>query len=109
MSSEAERRRVARQRTLLGAKFVSEQPALTIDCTIRDFTEHGARIVFPALVAVPVHGWLVDVQAGLGYECQTIWRVAGMRGVKFLRTLDIRTPQPGWLNHLHRLWLVGSA
>ena len=107
LSGEGERRETRRQRSLLGARFVSEHPSLTIGCTIRDLTESGALIVFPPLVAVPSRGWLVDPRTGVAYDTVAAWHAGARRGVKFLGQLDVTKPQAGWLNHLHRLWLVG--
>ena len=108
MLAERDRRQAARRRSLLRAKFVSDHPPMTIDCAIRDLTRYGARVVFPASVVAPARGWLINVAAGAAHETVAIWRAGGLRGVKFVRTVDVTRPQPGPLNQLHRLWLEAA-
>ncbi len=105
----SERRRRARQRALLNGKFVFEHPAMTVDCTIRDLTDLGARVVVGPGVIVPRLGWLINVRDGAAHRCEVIWRAGGLIGVKFVETINVRRPMLGPLNHLHRLWMASAG
>ncbi len=102
----ADRRRRARQRTLLTGKFVCEHPNMTVDCTIRDITEFGARVVVGPGVVVPRRGWLINVREGSAHQVDVVWRAGGLLGVTYVDTIDVRSPLSPSLNHLHRLWVA---
>ena len=95
-----------RRRALLSGKFVVDHPPLSIDCVIRDLTDAGARLVLGQNVICRPRGWLINLQAGSAHDAIVIWRAAGLLGVKFIETVDVRMPTPGALDRLHQLWLA---
>jgi hypothetical protein len=99
------RRKVSRPRVLLGGKLVYGQWDLTADCTIRDLTDSGARIRLrsDALIHDPV--WLINLSTGIAYGGAVVWRKSPDLGLRFERSLDLRTPITGPLHHLRRLWI----
>lgn len=106
MPPATERRRIARQRALLSGKFVFEHPSMTVDCTIRDLTEFGARVVVGQGVVVPRRGWLINVRDGSAHESIVVWRAGGLLGVSFHETINVRVAIPAPHGHLHRLWMA---
>jgi len=49
----AERRRAQRQKSFLRGCVYFNKRTRSLDCLIRDFSEHGARIIFSENVSVP--------------------------------------------------------
>ena len=48
-----ERRQHARSRTLIGAQIIFNQRRSTLDCTVRNLSEHGALLVLSDAVSTP--------------------------------------------------------
>jgi len=101
-----ERRRIARPRALLRGLFVFEQPAITVECTIRDLTQFGARVVVPPGVVVPRQGWLIDIRDGRAHDTSVVWRASGLLGVSFGETVNLRSLDLGRRRRLRQLWLA---
>ena len=78
-----ERRRSTRSRSLLGARIVFNNRASTLDCTVRNISEQGARLVLGAAVAVPDEFDLVISQKERTHRCRIAWRTANEIGVAF--------------------------
>ena len=99
-----DRRRRVRQRALLSGKFVCDHPVMSVDCTIRDITEFGARVVVGPGVVVPRRGWLINVREGSAHQVDVVWRAGGLLGLRYGETIDVRRPGSPRLKHLHHLW-----
>jgi len=82
---------------------------MSFDCTIRDLSDNGARVLFRGLDAIPSKGWLINISGGRAHACETVWRAGRLRGLKFTQTLDVTRAHPDALNHLHRLWVEAAA
>lgn len=92
-------------RVLLTGKLVIGQPPVSVNCMIRDLTDHGARVVLAPNVVAPSRGWLINLRTGLAHDSVVAWRAAGLLGLDFIETIDLTGPIPGSLDHLHRLWV----
>jgi hypothetical protein len=79
-----ERRKADRSKSLLGARVVFHNRASTIDCTIRNISKAGGRLVFGAAVQVPDEFDLVIHQRGEAHRCRVAWRNASEVGVAFV-------------------------
>jgi len=79
----AERRRVARHRTLKSGKIVVQPYASVFDCTVRNLSPHGALLVVASLVAIPERFDLVLEATGEQHPCRVIWRGEDRLGVEF--------------------------
>lgn len=79
-----ERRRSTRSRSLLGARIVFNNRTSTLDCTVRNVSDEGARLVLGAAVAVPDEFDLVISQKERTHRCRIAWRNANEIGVAFL-------------------------
>lgn len=78
-----ERRRSARNRTLIGGKVIFNQRQSTLDCTVRNLSEDGALLVFPNSVVVPE---LFELYFPLKRESRMVrsrWRDSERIGVSF--------------------------
>jgi hypothetical protein len=72
-----------RQRTLKSGKIVFAGGSFSIDCTIRNLSETGARLQVPTTVAIPDKFTLVDAHGGTRREVSVAWRKDDLVGVRF--------------------------
>jgi hypothetical protein len=82
---------------------------MTVECTIRDLTEFGARVVAPPNIVVPRRGWLINIRDGRAYEISVVWRAGGLIGVSFTEHFNLRSPVLGPRGHLRDLWLAAGG
>ena len=79
----AHRRKTVRQKTLIGAKVVFNDMMSVFDCTIRDLSEHGARVKLNAPVQVPPV-FMLRFSDGRIRQCKVRRRNALELGIEFL-------------------------
>ena len=72
-----------RQRVLKSGKIVFAGGSISVDCTIRNLSEAGARLQIPTTVAIPDRFTLVDAHARTRREATVIWRKGDQIGVRF--------------------------
>jgi hypothetical protein len=72
-----------RQRVLKSGKIVFAGGSFSIDCTIRNLSDTGARLQVPTTVAIPDKFTLVDVQTGNRRDAKVVWRKNDLMGVHF--------------------------
>jgi hypothetical protein len=81
--SGSDKRRHARRKVLKGAKVFFNEGKSVYDCTARDWSESGARLVFPELTLLPKF-FILHLSDGSDYICKVV-RVDGtVVGVKFV-------------------------
>lgn len=78
-----ERRKVARRRVLKEGKIAFADGLRVLDCTIRDMSEEGARVLISNTVGLPDTFQLYEKSSGLLYPCSIVWRQANSIGVHF--------------------------
>ncbi len=78
-----ERRATPRQRTLKGARIVINDGFSTFDCTVRNLSGLGAKLVVASIVGIPQRFDLA-LSDGRRFSCEMIWHREGEIGVKFL-------------------------
>jgi hypothetical protein len=100
-----ERRRSLRPRVLLGGKLVYGGSHFSVDCTIRDMTDSGARARLGANNYIENEVWLINLHGGVAYHSVVAWRRPPELGLCFLREIDLKQPVAGEHHHLRRLWL----
>ena len=72
-----------RTRTLLQARIDFNGGLTTIECTVRDLSETGARLEVPASVALPARFQLSVPKLGRKYQAYTKWQRSGFVGIAF--------------------------
>lgn len=77
--SSADRRR----RTLLSAKIVYNDKKSILNCTVRNLSEHGARLIFGVTPMCP-NTFELDLGGGRVHPCRIAYRVGPIMGVRFL-------------------------
>jgi hypothetical protein len=78
-----EKRRSQRQRVLKSGKIVFANGSFSIDCTVRNLSEKGARLQVPTTVAIPDRFVLVDGHGGARRAAKVTWRKGDLMGIEF--------------------------
>jgi hypothetical protein len=78
-----DRRKDHRNRTLKGGRIVTNDGHSTFDCTIRNLSEDGAKLIVASIIGIPQHFDLVLLD-GRHFRCETIWHTETEIGAKFL-------------------------
>ena len=108
-AGEEEHRRSARRRVLLGGKLVFGPTDITLDCTIRDLSEKGARVRIASPVPLPDTVWLIELRNGLAFESHVAWRRVPEFGLEFRKVHDLSTTDRPELWMMKRIWVENSA
>jgi hypothetical protein len=78
-----ERRQQPRQRVLKGAVIFFNKGRSSVDCTVRNLTKIGARVVLESTNLVPDQFEVLVKQEKRLYSAETIWRDSTDIGVRF--------------------------
>ena len=80
----AERRRSPRKTCTLGGRLFYGLAGLSIDCIIRDISEHGARVAVPSAAwKAPKEIHLLSLREGKVYSGQVVWNRGRYLGLNF--------------------------
>ncbi len=82
-ADNAERCIARRQRLLKDGKTVFNQLGSVVDCTIRDFSETGAKLMCKDWRAVPAEFSLVTLTDGQIRDARVKWRHSSLIGIEF--------------------------
>ncbi len=91
-SGGSEQRAAHRQRALKAAKVVLSDWT-TIDCTLRDLSDEGARLVFAAATSLPEEFRLMIVAAGTIRKVRLLWQRGLSAGVAFAGPEEAAPPR----------------
>jgi hypothetical protein len=100
-----DRRDAHRSRVLLGGKLLYGDMAYSLDCTIRDLSDSGARVRVAGDPHIGGPVWLINNRAGTAHRGSVLWRSSNELGLQFAEEIDLKQPITGALHHLRRLWL----
>ena len=78
-----ERRKEPRARALKCAKIVFNNRFSTIDCTVRNLSAHGAKLVVGTQIGIPDTFELSLPMDGSNRTCKVVWRKEDELGVEF--------------------------
>ena len=92
MADLAEVRRDERVRAFLRARIIFNNQHPSIECTIKNISSKGAKIVLSEALAIPSEFTLDVPQKGRTYRARMVWRGAGAVGVQFLEA-NAETPE----------------
>ena len=95
-----DRRVLERVPTALRGKVFPGQ----VDCTIADFSKHGARLRFAQPPQIGDSVIVVVWSSGVAFEAVTRWRSRTEVGVQFISSRDLRRPAPPHLVEIQALW-----
>lgn len=83
VESGIDKRRHPRRKMLKGAKAVFHDGNSLFDCQVRDWSESGARLVFPELTPLPKI-FILRLLDGTEYPCEVVRADGVVLGVRFL-------------------------
>src|SRR5258708_37183611 len=96
----AERRSAARKKSFLQGRIFFNHRRTSVDCLIRDFCEHGARLTFTSMIATPDVVELDIPNKDESYRAKVQWRNANEIGLGSEHAASPRlvpdSPPPGW-------------
>jgi hypothetical protein len=103
-----ERRAVSRQKAFLQGRIFFNNRRTSVDCLIRDISEHGARLKFAGTTVTPDVVELHIPAKEESYRAKVIWRNADEIGVTFngderSPSLASGTPSADWSPRIHKL------
>jgi PilZ domain len=78
-----DKRKTPRRRVLKEGKIVFADAMRVIDCTIRDMSDEGARLLIANTVGVPDSFLLYEKSAQTLHPATVVWRQSNALGVKF--------------------------
>lgn len=78
-----EKRKTPRRRVLKEGKIVFADGMRVFDCTIRDMSEDGARLLIANTVGLPDSFQLYEKSSGMLYPARVAWRQPNSIGVAF--------------------------
>jgi len=105
----ADRRPSPRMRVLLAGIVVYGDGAYSFDCTFRNLSATGARIVMGKTVQFPSEFFLINVRDRVAYDCKLAWNKGGEVGVNFKATISLPAITDPALAYLKNLWLAKAA
>lgn len=79
-----EKRKFQRRRVLKRGKVLFQDHTSLLDCTIRDLSEGGARLIIDHAITLPAEFRLVNVSDGETRDVRVAWRRGDQVGVGFL-------------------------
>ena len=100
-----ERRPVRRRRVLLGGIVSYAQGEQSFECTIRDITDAGARLLTRDR-QFPVDFFLINVRDRVAHNARVIWSKGPEVGVTFHNTFRLADITDPALSYLADLWLA---
>jgi hypothetical protein len=80
-----EKRRHPRHKVLKGAKAFFNEGKSLYDCQVRDWSESGAKLIFPELTPLPKH-FVLRLSDGSDYACEVVRADGVVIGVRFAGT-----------------------
>jgi hypothetical protein len=78
-----DQRKIHRSRTLKGGRIVTNDGHSTFDCTIRNLSDDGAKLVVTSIIGLPKR-FALSLQDGRQFNCETVWHTETEIGVKFI-------------------------
>jgi hypothetical protein len=82
MNAQKERS-TARGRVFKGAKITFRRRTATIDCTVRDISDGGARLLLASVVGIP-DSFELTIPGEPVRQCRLVWRKSEQIGVAFV-------------------------
>jgi hypothetical protein len=83
MAAMTERRTASRKKSFLQGRIFFNNRRTSVDCLIRDFCEHGAKLEFSSMTATPDVVELYIPNRDESYRAKVQWRNAAEMGVVF--------------------------
>jgi len=100
-----ERRPQSRKRVLLTGIIATSGGERSFDCTIRDLSQTGARIVAAKGAQLPAEFYLINIRDRVAYDARLVRSDGPEAGITFKKTIALSGLSDPSLGFLKRLWL----
>ena len=104
-----ERRPQSRKRVLLTGIIATSGGERSFDCTIRDLSETGARVLAAKGAEFPPRFYLINIRDRVAYEAELVRSDASEAGVVFKKTLPLSGLTDPALGFLKRMWMAKAT
>ena len=101
-----DRRPISRRRVLLSGLIVYANGTQTCDCSLRDLTPAGARIIIPNQVQLPRHFHLINIRDAVAYNARLVWINGQEIGASFESVISLSENTGLAAQRLKTLWLA---
>ena len=106
----ADRRRSARRTVTLGGRLFFGLAGLSIDCVIRDISDHGARIAVPSAAwRAPKEIHLLSLREGRVYSGHVVWNRGRYLGLNFSQVQPAETVADPMMAPIKAAWAAERA
>jgi hypothetical protein len=106
----ADRRRSPRKTCTLGGRLFYGLAGLSIDCVIRDISEHGARIAVPSAAwRAPKEIHLLSLREGKVYSGHVVWNRGRYLGLNFDSVQQAETVADPMMAPIKAAWAAQQA
>ena len=106
----AERRRSERRSCTLGGKLFYGLAGLSIDCVIRDISDHGARIAVPSAAwKAPKDIHLLSLREGKVYSGTVVWNRGRYLGLNFSAVQPAEAIADPMMTPIKKAWAAERA
>jgi hypothetical protein len=103
----AERRRSPRKSCTLGGRLFYGLAGLSIDCVIRDISEHGARVAVPSAAwRAPKEIHLLSLREGKVYSGIVVWNRGRYLGLNFSMVQPAEAITDPMMGSIKNAWLA---
>jgi hypothetical protein len=101
----SERRRSSRRDVTLGGRLFFGLAGLSIDCVIRDLSDHGARVAVPSAAwKAPKEIHLLSLREGRVYSGDVVWNRGRYLGLNFSQVRPAGEITDPMLAPIRRAW-----
>jgi len=84
IEADSDKRRHPRRKVMKSAKAYFNDGKSLYDCSVRDWSETGARLVFPDLTPMPRH-FVLRLSDGSDHDCEVVRADGAIVGVRFIK------------------------
>lgn len=104
-----DKRETPRRKSYLVGKIVYGNETYTMDCTIRDLSETGAKVKVLDPFSVPNNAIFLDPKKFVAYESTVKWRKGTEMGLSFDREISLEDKANPRIQILRRVSLEARA
>jgi hypothetical protein len=105
----AERRPASRARVLLSGIVTYGDGAYSFDCSFRNLSTTGARVMVGKNMQFPSQFFLINIRDRVAYDCKVVWNKGSEIGVAFKAIVALSAITDPGLAYLKKLWLAKAA
>jgi hypothetical protein len=105
-----ERRRSQRRNCTLGGRLFFGLAGLSIDCVIRDISDHGARVAVPSAAwKAPKEVHLLSLREGQVYSGEVVWNRGRYLGLNFSAVQPVAAVADPMLAPVKAAWSAAQS